>query len=692
MGFLTPAFLAGLAALAVPVLVHLTHRPRSETVPFPSLMFLQKIPYRSVRRQSLRHWLLFAMRCLAFAILALAFARPFFGRTGQAATTLAGAKVRVVLLDRSFSMGYSGRWARALEAARRAVGEAGPQDRVALVLFDRTPESAGEPSLDRAPVLAALDAARPGFGVTRYGPALRLAQEMLDASNLPAREIVLVTDFQKAGWEGADDVPLPPSTRLTWVDVSDRTASNLAITGVEMERDYESGRERVIASARLVNKGPRPVEGAEVAFDVDGRTVRQQRARLGPNQSATVTFDPFPLPPAVARGTVRVTPDALAQDDTFHFVLAPGGDLPVLALENGPPRGRSLYLQRALAIGHRPRFRVELKDVAQLQPDDLGPGMLVVLNDAPPPKGVSAKRLREFVEAGGGLLVVLADQSAPAAWPPETAALLPGPFGAPVDRSADWGATLAYVDYGHPVFDLFRGPHSGDFSSARFFRYRKLDAKDGVLSRFDDGAVALAAKPIGEGRVLVWTSSIDTAWNDLALQPVFLPFLHQLARYSASHTESPASHTVGEALDLSREAALQKDGATTLAPSGERSRLPAGSKGLELTEPGFYEVRASAGGPALQVAAVNVDRAESDLAAMDPEELAGAVTHQGRGASATRAEPALTTDEQESRQALWQYLLMAAFLLLATETVLSNRLSRAGMRPSPLGAGTRTHS
>ncbi len=118
------------------------------------------------------------------------------------------------------------------------------------------------------------------------------------------------------------------------------------------------------------------------------------------------------------------------------------------------------------------------------------------------------------------------------------AALLPGPFGAAVDRSADWGATLAYLDYGHPVFELFRGPHSGDFSSARFFRYRKLEAKDGVLSRYDDGAVALAGNAVGKGRVLVWTSSLDTAWNDLALQPVFLPFLHQLVRHTASHAES----------------------------------------------------------------------------------------------------------------------------------------------------------
>jgi len=674
MGFLTPAFLAGLAALAIPILVHLTNRPRSETVPFPSLMFLQKIPYRSVRRQSLRNWLLFAMRCLAFVILALAFARPFFGRTSQAGTVLAGAKTRVVLLDRSYSMGYTGRWARALDAARRAVSEPGPQDRVALVLFDRTPESAGDPAADRAPVLAALAAARPGFGVTRYAPAFRLAQEMLDGSTLPGREVVLISDFQKAGWEGADDVQLPPSTTLTWVDVSDRGASNLALTGVETERDYESGRERVIASARLVNKGPRPVEGVEVAFDVDGRTVRQQRTSLGPNTSATVTFDPFPLPPTLAHATIRVTPDALAQDDTFHFVLAPGGDLPVLVLENGPPRGRSLYVQRALAIGHRPRFRVEVKDAAQLRADDLHPGMLVVLNDAPPPGGANGKRLREFVEAGGGLLVVLADQSAPSAWSAEVASLLPGPFGPAVDRSADWGATLAYVDYGHPVFDLFRGPHSGDFSATRFFRYRKLDAKDGVLSRFDDGAVALAARTVGKGRVLVWTSSIDTAWNDLALQPVFLPFLHQVVRFAASHAESPAWHTVGEALDLSRDPALQKGGATALAPSGERTALRAGSQGLELTAPGFYEVRAAAGGPPLEVAAVNVDRAESDLAAMDPEELAGAVTRLSRASAGARVDAALTTDEQESRQALWRYLLMAAFLLLATETVLSNRL------------------
>ncbi len=674
MGFLTPAFLAGLAALAVPILVHLTNRPRRETVPFPSLMFLQRIPYRSVRRQSLRHWLLFALRAAAFVLLALAFARPFFGSSSRPAGLLGGATLRVILLDRSYSMGYRDRWRRATEAARKAIESAETEDRVALVLFDRAPHTSGEPTADRARLRADLDAARPGVEVTRYGPALRLAAEMIGASRLPRQEVVLITDFQKTGWDGADDVRLPAGTTLTRVDLSDGDASNLAITGVELERDYQSGRERVIPSARLVNKGPRAAADVGVSFDVDGRTVRQQRVTLGPNTSSTVTFEPFPLPPTAARATVRVDPDGLPEDDRFHLVLAPGGDLPVLVLENGPVRGRSLYLERALAIGHRPRFRVEVKDAAQLRADDLSPGMLVVLDDAPPPAGPAGRRLREFVEGGGGILVVLGEKTAASAWSGEAAPLLPGLPGPAVDRSADWGGTLAYLDYGHPVFELFRGPHSGDFSSARFFRYRTLAARDGVLARFDDGGVALASRSFGKGRVLVWTSSLDTSWNDLALQPVFLPFVHELVRYAAGHVVSPASYTVGDALDLSRAPALAKGDAVAVGPSGQRSTLPRGAAGLELATPGFYEVRSTADGPAIAVAAVNVDRAESDLAAMDPEELASAVTRPGPGVEAAPAEPAHTAGEHESGQALWRYAMMAALLLLATETVLSNRL------------------
>src|ERR1043166_7895427 len=105
MNFLAPAFLGALAAIAVPVLIHLINRERKVVVEFPSLMFLQKIPYRSVRRQKIRHLLLLILRCLALALLVAAFARPFFQRK-QAAIGTSGAREVVILLDRSSSMGY----------------------------------------------------------------------------------------------------------------------------------------------------------------------------------------------------------------------------------------------------------------------------------------------------------------------------------------------------------------------------------------------------------------------------------------------------------------------------------------------------------------------------------------------------------------------------------------------------------
>ena len=100
MGFLAPALLAALAALAVPIVLHLLQRERNDVVPFPSLMFLRQVPQETTQRRRLRHWLLLAARCAALALLAFAFARPFLRGAAGAAAGERGARDVVVLLDR----------------------------------------------------------------------------------------------------------------------------------------------------------------------------------------------------------------------------------------------------------------------------------------------------------------------------------------------------------------------------------------------------------------------------------------------------------------------------------------------------------------------------------------------------------------------------------------------------------------
>jgi hypothetical protein len=69
MAFLTPFFLVGLGAIAIPVLIHLIQREKKRVVEFPSLMFVRRIPYQSVRRRRIRHWALLLMRAAAIALI-----------------------------------------------------------------------------------------------------------------------------------------------------------------------------------------------------------------------------------------------------------------------------------------------------------------------------------------------------------------------------------------------------------------------------------------------------------------------------------------------------------------------------------------------------------------------------------------------------------------------------------------------
>src|SRR5437870_5934937 len=121
MGFVAPLLFAGLVAVAIPIFIHLIQRERKRVVEFPSLMFVRRIPYQSVRRRRIRHWPLLLLRAAAIALIVAAFARPFLPKNAAANAVTGGSREVVVLLDNSASMGYADRWTRAQDAARTVV-------------------------------------------------------------------------------------------------------------------------------------------------------------------------------------------------------------------------------------------------------------------------------------------------------------------------------------------------------------------------------------------------------------------------------------------------------------------------------------------------------------------------------------------------------------------------------------------
>src|SRR5262249_54372265 len=161
---------------------------------FPSLMFVRRIPYQSVRRRKIHNWLLLFVRMTALALLIAAFARPLIPHASPLLLPGGGARGVVVLLDTSYSMGYGDRGGRGRRAAHEAIAGLSVPDRGSVVLFSSGSEIAAR-SVEREKALAAVDSAKLSAGATRYAPALKVAGSILSDTKLPRREVVLVSDF-----------------------------------------------------------------------------------------------------------------------------------------------------------------------------------------------------------------------------------------------------------------------------------------------------------------------------------------------------------------------------------------------------------------------------------------------------------------------------------------------------------------
>jgi hypothetical protein len=387
--------------------------------------------------------------------------------------------------------------------------------------------------------------------------------------------------------------------------------------------------------------------------------------------SSSVAFEPVLVGRQNMKATVTLSPDALAADNTFNFVISPTQPVRITVVERGS--GSGLYLARALAVSEAPRFEAVTRQIETLSDDDLRRSAAVVLNDVAIQPS-QARRLQRYVEQGGGLFVAAAER---ANWPQEVD-ILPGSIEGPVDRTRGDAARVGALEYSHPVFEPFRAPRSGNFSTVPIYQYRKVTpAKDAqVLAKFDGTAPAVLERRIGNGRVLLWASALDKSWSELPQRGVYVPFIHQALRHLASYTEPRPWLNVGQVLDAS-VAALRNDAAQriVLTPSGKRVPLEdEGSEVMQLTEQGFYELRAR--DKETIVVAANVDSAESDLSPMDPKEIAVAAVGGGDSAGGKGSGTPLTPEAQERSQRLWWYLLIGGLLLLGADTLMSNRLAK----------------
>jgi hypothetical protein len=271
MAFLAPLFFVGLAALAIPVLIHLTQREKKMVQQFPSLMFVRRIPYQTVRRRKLRDIALLCVRLAALLLIVGAFARPFLWRPNAATAIGATAREVVVLVDQSYSMAYGDRWDRAKAAARDAINRLGPSDRASVVLFSSGADIALRSTGEKDRLIASMESATPTAAATRFGPALKVAGSILAESPLPRKEAILISDFQRSGWRGEEGARAAGRQHADTGHIGGPADKpNASVTSASLSRSTFSDQERVTVTAAVANRTVAPVTGDSLTLEIGG--------------------------------------------------------------------------------------------------------------------------------------------------------------------------------------------------------------------------------------------------------------------------------------------------------------------------------------------------------------------------------------------------------------------------------------
>ncbi|MCP5156105.1 MAG: BatA domain-containing protein [Ectothiorhodospiraceae bacterium] len=693
MGLLSPWMLLGLAAIAVPVLVHLAEREERSGRAFPSLMFLRRVPLRERRRKHLRDLPLLLLRALAVAAAVLAFAGPYLTAV-EVAPTADGSVDRVILLDRSYSMRIGERWARAEAAVEDEAGKAGGRARVALVEFDHAARVLQPLAADPAAVRGALAGLGPGHGGSDLSAGLAAAEHLLADSEAASREVVLVTDLQRRSVESLPRLADGIALRLVpVVESGDAPPANLALMEARaVSPPAEGGPGRLTVRVRASGGAPTPPR--RMTLEVEGQVVAEATVAVAPGEDVVVDL---PLVPASDRSLVarlRLEPDDLDADDEWYLVVAPDRALRVaLVLPDVPRRDAGFFVEQALALAHTPAVALRRIPVGGVDGAALADVDVVILDDVPL-TDAAAGAVAAHVADGGGLLVVAAE-NAPGGWPTPLDARLPA-VGAPVPTGGGDAAVglVARLDADHPVLAPLASVGARALGDARVWRHRSVSATaaDRVLAWLDDESPLLLARDAG-GRVLLFTTTLDPRWSSLASASGFAPLMIEAVRHLGGRAAALEPVLAGRGVDLAARAAALPEGAALArflegggglvveSPSARQLRLAPGRAVAVLDEPGIHEIHRDDGTGAAVPLAVNADRAESDLTALDPEAFLAAVT---RPVAPTGKAGGRVEDARADAPRAWWHLLALAALALVAESLLAGWIAR---RPRRSAAG-----
>ena len=671
MGFLAPWFLGGLAALGVPVFVHLLRRHITTPRPVSSLMFFEKGIQSSTRHHKLRYLLLFALRSALILLLVLAFANPFVRRAAAGAND----RLLLIVLDNSFSMRAGTRFADAKQQALSTLAAKPHGQKAQIMALGGQLEVLTQPITDDTQLRAALESVQPGDGHANFGDLGRAIRTLSETDPAPI-DLHLFSDMQRSAMPANfADMVFPSAVKLVLHPVAKGAAEpNWTVESIDAPAQLQDPKDPKRSKVDAVIAGfNTPAATKSVSLLVNGKVIATRKVDVPANGRATVNFAPLSIEYGFNRCEVRIEgADAFPADDAGVFSVRRSDPERVLFVHAGNDTRSPLYFGAALGAAAQSSFI--LQSVAAEQSTDLDPSKFafVVLSDTVTLPSIFEHTLAQYIAKGGSVLIALGTSAAHHEKIPI--------WDAAVKDARDYArtgapATMGQVDFSFPALvQADPGRDNGGWADIKIFYSVVVDPGQArVAARLTDGTPLLLDKQIGEGHVLLLTTGLDNLTNDLPLHPLFVAFVDQTARYLSGNERLSGSRPVDSYVQLraGTEAAGSAGSVEVIDPDGKRPLSLSEARTMQsyrLDRAGFYQIRFANGRDA--VIGVNPDRRESDLEPMAPDvQQLWSGSSTGAGQLTAAAAPVASNKQPFS---LWWYVMLLAMVVILAETALAS--------------------
>lgn len=644
--FLYPLFLVGLAAAALPILIHLLNRRRLQRIRFPAVRFILLSQKRISRSYRLRHWLLLALRTLAVICLALLLANPIF-QTGAGLFAGGGPLSLVLILDNSLSMTWSGDgtgFKQAKEAANLLIGGLNEGDRAAMIPTQLGTKDAFRLKDQKDVLSKEIANLEIASGSANLAGALSKAYELL---NQPAgqKEIRIVTDMALTGWDRfslANLKQADPSIPVNIIHIGRKQPPlNGTVKEVRLGGQGVGVNLPLQIEATVANFGASEIKEVLVQLSIDSQNKEQKLANLPAKGETTVSFQTRLNQPGAHAGQITLKKDGLAGAAVAHFALDAQDKVKVLLVDGDPQtslvQSETFFLSRALNPTGERDASIFLPTV--VLPDGLaavnldGYQVVMLANLANPPDGFVTK-LQNFIRQGGGVLIFTGDKFNADSYNQKLAGLLPAQLRDRKTGLEASGEKIDKIDLTHPALQQLGDEILREsLKTVRVWGYQRVAGKP--LIALANGEPLLMEQKAGAGKLMLIATSADRDWSDLPVKTVFLPLIHSLTQYLAGGKRGSLDPgiAVGEKKELSfpatyvgRNLRVTKPDKQTseTAIAGEKERAVAAVEDND--QAGIYRLALSAGGDkdsgAPQIYAVNAPFLESRLDEISAAELA----------------------------------------------------------------------